>query len=402
MFKCRCARGCGLLVPGVLASMFALSSRAGAEAFETYGSFVELSVPAPGAGSFFLVGDALTDGRLIALTGLDVFVETSVGAGAFAVGASLDGALVGGGTDPAFVRVSPDGAKIAIGAGAGKPIIIVDSAMLDAAAPPLLTAGDVTVFNVEHFDAVWMDAGHLAIATSDFVSPSIVTLLDTESDPAAPDNSVILLGIGGGSGGLALLPTGELVTGNGFDIFAGGSETGTLKAFDPALWATTPADFETQGVALGELLSAANLCVDVDGNLMVGGGDFDEGDAGALGIVRAQAIQTAISSGTPFDAMDPSQVRRLDPEGSGFSFYSSICNRVTGEIVASTGTRWFRTSGAIAGDLDADCNVGASDLALLLGMWGNCPLEGACHADLEGDGNVGAGDLAMLLGSWAP
>ncbi len=50
-------------------------------------------------------------------------------------------------------------------------------------------------------------------------------------------------------------------------------------------------------------------------------------------------------------------------------------------------------------DLDGDGNVGAFDLAMLLGGWGPCPV---CPADLDGDGNVGPFDLALLLGNWGP
>lgn len=48
-------------------------------------------------------------------------------------------------------------------------------------------------------------------------------------------------------------------------------------------------------------------------------------------------------------------------------------------------------------DLDGDGQVGASDLASLLGAWG---VSGP--ADLDGDGSVGSSDLASLLGAWGP
>ena len=48
-------------------------------------------------------------------------------------------------------------------------------------------------------------------------------------------------------------------------------------------------------------------------------------------------------------------------------------------------------------DFDGSGNVGAADLALLLGSWGPC--EG-CPADLDGNGQVGPFDLALLLGAW--
>lgn len=48
-------------------------------------------------------------------------------------------------------------------------------------------------------------------------------------------------------------------------------------------------------------------------------------------------------------------------------------------------------------DLDSDGQVGASDLAVLLGAWG-----GPGTADLNADGQVGAADLSILLGAWGP
>jgi len=50
-------------------------------------------------------------------------------------------------------------------------------------------------------------------------------------------------------------------------------------------------------------------------------------------------------------------------------------------------------------DLDGDGDIGAADLAILLGAWGPCE---ACPADFNGDNLVDAADLAELLGSWGP
>lgn len=47
-------------------------------------------------------------------------------------------------------------------------------------------------------------------------------------------------------------------------------------------------------------------------------------------------------------------------------------------------------------DLTGDCQVGADDLAILLGDWG---LTNSL-ADLDGDGAVGPEDLAIMLGHW--
>ncbi|TVQ30659.1 MAG: DNRLRE domain-containing protein [Phycisphaeraceae bacterium] len=49
-------------------------------------------------------------------------------------------------------------------------------------------------------------------------------------------------------------------------------------------------------------------------------------------------------------------------------------------------------------DLDGDGVVGSSDLAILLGAWG----DWGGPFDVDGSGLVGSGDLAALLGAWGP
>ena len=52
-------------------------------------------------------------------------------------------------------------------------------------------------------------------------------------------------------------------------------------------------------------------------------------------------------------------------------------------------------------DIDFNGSVGASDIAVLLGAWGPCPLATCpCSADLNNDGIVDAVDLGILQGAW--
>ena len=51
---------------------------------------------------------------------------------------------------------------------------------------------------------------------------------------------------------------------------------------------------------------------------------------------------------------------------------------------------------SMLGDIDGDGVVGAADLAVLLGGWGQ-----PGTTDLDGDGTTGASDLAILLGAWS-
>jgi hypothetical protein len=62
-----------------------------------------------------------------------------------------------------------------------------------------------------------------------------------------------------------------------------------------------------------------------------------------------------------------------------------------------TGPAAIVVGGPCPADLDGDDEVGAGDLATLIGSWGM-----AGGADLDGDGVVGAGDLAILIGAWGP
>lgn len=64
---------------------------------------------------------------------------------------------------------------------------------------------------------------------------------------------------------------------------------------------------------------------------------------------------------------------------------------------------FLRERGFCLADLDGDGEVGASDLAILLGVWGpvgSCPP--LIVPDLDHDCEVGASDLAILLGAWGP
>ena len=53
-------------------------------------------------------------------------------------------------------------------------------------------------------------------------------------------------------------------------------------------------------------------------------------------------------------------------------------------------------------DSDDDGQVGASDLANLLGAWGECAGDECLCVDANADGQVDAFDLANLLGAWGP
>lgn len=322
----------------------AITTPACADAFSTYGNtYRTFSTPPIGNGSFGVAGDALPDGRLLMVTGNSLFLETGVATATFNEVAVLDDSQTGGGTDPAFLAISPNGQRIAVGTGFGKPVAVFETNALGTPdAPTTLTSGTLAdYFHVGHFAGAWFDNNALALTAGEFAMPSFVSLLDTASNPDNPANDTIITNIQGGSAGVAFDTDGRLYTANGF-AYGTGSDTGNIRAFDPIDWANG-ADFETDGTLIGDILSGNALNFDAEGNLFVGGGDFDTLDAGYLGVVNAAAIANALAGFGPIDPGNPAHLARLDPRGDGFGFFGSAFNPATGELYITDTDTWHAT-----------------------------------------------------------
>ncbi len=306
----------------------ALLQRVYADAFDAYQLAEEFYLP--GSGGPF---DALDDGRLVAIVNDEVYVESSAGSRAFELHGSLPSADISP-FGAAFVRVSPDGTRIAVGNNGG------------SSASPLYQVGVFDVasltgdwYAAPHFDAEWIDDRYLAVTAASEGGTSIVTALDIQSaDPASPTNPVIINNIGGASGGITFDQLGNLYTGNGYSL-AGSSGTGATKAFEYSTWTEPlsggPApDFELEGTLIIDILSASPLALDADGDLIVGGGDFyGSGEGDFVAVVNALIVNRALAGMGPADPADPTQVRRLDPDTtSEVNFYSVYYNNAKREL----------------------------------------------------------------------
>jgi len=79
---------------------------------------------------------------------------------------------------------------------------------------------------------------------------------------------------------------------------------------------------------------------------------------------------------------------------------STITNRreilASGRVGSDPVTKLIRMAPPLVEDLDGDGRVNASDLALLLDVWGSA----GGQADIDGDGAVGASDLSRILAGW--
>ncbi len=371
---------------------------AGAEAecplFGGYGGGFRVIAPPPvGAGSFGVAGAALPDGRLLAVTGDRVFVESEPGAGAW-----CEGGVLPSPAEPTFVGVSPSGSRIAVGMNPGVVVFDVsDLGVCGGAAPVLSDVG--AVFSVEHYDGCWIDEHRLALSAPG--GEVIEVVLGTDG---ALTTRVIVTNIGGASGGVGVDASGNLYTGNGFDLVAGGSETGWVKVFAPVLWETSPVNFESQGVLVCDVLSAVGLRLDAEGNLLVGGGDFVAGDSGYVGVVSAQAIAAALGGGGPANTFDPTQVRKLMPTADPFAFYGAFANAARREIIATTvdfstsvATWHAAVAARLVGDANGDNVVNFADLNIVLSAFGTLTKGGVAGGDVNGDGRVDFVDLNIVL-----
>lgn len=312
----------------------AVSASARADTFSDYQA----------AGSFSLPGstvsfDALPDGRLVTVVAATVFRETTSGSRTFQSLGALPGADIAG-FGSAFVRVSPDGTRIAVGNNGGASF---GNFQVGVFAIATLTG---SWFAANHFDAEWIDNRYVALSAGDFGSPSEITALDTLSaNPASPSNPTIVANIGGASGGVSFDGAGNLYAANGFDLASGGaSTTGSIYAIPSASWLAalntgTPVNFEAQGIPIADILSGSPLGFDAAGDLFVGGGDSFAvtPDDNYFAIVRASAIFQALGGGGAVATNDPTRVRKLDPDAPAGSFYTLAVNRARSEIYAVPG-----------------------------------------------------------------
>jgi len=295
---------------------------AGIPGYQLVGTY---QLPA-GAGAF----DALPDGRLMVMVGDSIVVQSAANAGAYAPAGSVPAGLIGS-FGAAFLSVSPNGQTIAIGdnrAGSGaQHVLLLDASALNTGGPtaPALVAAP-------NYHAHWADDSTLYVTgVADFSSPGVVTRIDVPTITSATAWTVVT-GINGASAGVVTDGT-HLYTANGFDFAPSvGSETGHVRAFSlsslPTGDAGLPVDFESSGVLVADVLSGSPLGMDPFGNLLAGGGDFDDGDSGYAAVVSAGMIALALAGGSPATGADG---QMLAPAGA--QFYSAMFNRGTDELL---------------------------------------------------------------------
>lgn len=280
-------------------------------------------------GSFALPSgpwDLLPDGRILQLRGNDVFRQDALNASTYTrVGGFAPGSFpnFGSGPSPAFLRVSPDGARLAV----GNNQFNANNAVLVGNLADLSTSANLPVSSLAapNFDAAWDGNGRLYVTGGDASTfASVLTRVDIDP-PAGPTSTRVITGIGNGSGGVTVR-NGTLYTGVGFSF---GTNTGEVRAFDAATLAAanSPVAFST-GTFTADILSGASLGFDRFGNLLIGGGDAfsSSPDFGYAAVV---------------DLADPLNPLRLSPAGTQVGSYRIAFNTATDELlVAASGAAY--------------------------------------------------------------
>ncbi len=298
-----------------------------AHADSSYSTKPSYSLSLPGSdSSFTTVADAFGNnvtthvdgyalaGHFIAATASTVFLQKNFGADVW-----LPVATVPDNMDPGFLKISPNGAKIALGTGFYKPLYVFPTSRLSVSAPSDLSTGSgVLEYTENYFDAAWGDDRYLYLNagadTGGVGFGSEIYAIDTSTSSGTPIS--IIKNITGASGGVTFDAAGDLVTGVGY-----GDDTGELKIWPASkialALAGTPLDYETTGAVLIEgALSAASLGFDASGNLFVGGGDAfgGSGHYGYAGLVSAAVVQRVLAGGVQGDPASAADYLKIQPD----------------------------------------------------------------------------------------
>ena len=257
-------------------------------------------------------------GRFIAATGSTVFLQKNFGADLWLPIANIGTDRM----DPCFIKISPSGAKIALGTGSGKPIHVFDSSLFSLASPPDLTqTTGVTHYDAYYFDGAWRDERYLFL-NGGTDSGSQVFAIDTDDASGTPIPIIPDI-TNGASGGIAFDAAGDLVTGIGYDFVDTSStgRTGEVKIWPAASVATALAGTSQLSYATGTIVTEAALSAypmgfDPSGDLYVGGGDAfgGTGNYGYALVVSSAVVQRVLAGGAPAGVSSSSDLQKIQPD----------------------------------------------------------------------------------------
>lgn len=183
-----------------------------------------------------------------------------------------------------------------------------------------------------------------------------------------------------------------LYVGGNFD-FAGGVAASNIARWDGKTWSSL-------GAGVDRVVLSLAVFDDGTGEALYVGGSFDTaGGQPAWNIARWDGQEwSALGGGANNEVWSLLAVGNDLGVASGLYVGGSF-----DEVDGITSYHIARWEGCppTPGDLDADGDVDASDLIVLLGAWGPCGDCADCAADLHADCIVNGVDLLILFGNWS-
>ncbi len=401
----------------------------------------------PAGTTAMIDGKFEAEGRLIAATGKNIYLQRTYGSSEWDLVATVHAVM-----DPSFIHTSPDGSLIALGAGYGAPLAIIETETLSVANPPLLWDTDnnpatgVTVFPlVKFYDGDWADNRYFLVnggrwpegcegpdySGCTFVSG--VGVVDTQvTYPETYEGQALITSIPGASADVDVDANGNITTGIGY-----GASTGELKIWssaelDPANPPATALLYNDNTKVLlagssGGPLSGAHLGTDADGNVTVGGGNYfgSPKDYGYAALIHNSVVTRVLGGGAAVDTANPDEWKELQPDpcrndsatgilyGSWSKGMAVMWNPYSAPGSCATGDLWG--TGVLprltiyypgnAPDSDGDGIPDAADNAYLTFNPGQEDSDGdgygdVADADFNNDDNVNFVDFGELSSSW--
>lgn len=303
------------------------------------------------------------EGKILAATGTSIYIQAAVGSSTWIKVAEVEDYM-----DPAFVRLSPSGDKVALGLGWGQDILVFNASLLDEGtpeAPVNLTYSDQTLaFMENHYDAAWIDEDNIVINGGKFVVAGQSAVSGVAVLNITDENNMsqgVCTSIPGASSGIAVDADQNLIFGIG-----AGTNTGELKIWPRDTWwngSTSVGVLEYNGsegqTFANQVMSAAYLGFDGEGNLHVGGGEFLNPEpvnleSGYAALINQKVMTDAVNPAIPLyqvDEANEAQYREFGPD---------VCRNDTATGVMAYGSNLSVNWNPATAPGSANCIIGGN------------------------------------------
>lgn len=279
-------------------------------------------------GQFALPNGAWTignDGVVYGVEGVNVVRASAVNGSAYQALGSLPAGSVSA-FGAAFISLSADGARVAIGDGNFGPasnVYFVERAALTNGG----ATGPAAMVARNGYAGAWSAGGEFFFSGA-VGADSVVTRVTFAGGLSSANAQTVITGVGGASGGVYALSSGPegttVLVGAGFA--GNGAATGEVRRFVVPIGAAASVGF-LSGTPATTILSANSIDVDAFGNLLVGGADYAQ-------------FPDVMGFAAVVDGLSGPAALMLAPAGPGA--YDVRFNPVTQEVIVASGGVAYR------------------------------------------------------------